>query len=94
MPTYEYKCKVCGNIQEEIHNISELPQVKCLVCNGECEKIFATRGNFVLKGCDWPSQSARIKQQMLEKNKRMKLKMIEREKSGEGVTRVSQINGD
>jgi hypothetical protein len=47
--------------------------------------------NFVLKGGDWPSQGFRIKDQMTKKNKHLKTKMIEREKSGEGVTKMSDI---
>lgn len=89
MPLYEYKCKTCGNVQEILHGISEvIDEVKCQLCDGICEKIFSFSSNFVLKGNDWPSHGSRIKNQMSKKNERMKSKMIEREKSGEGITKI------
>ena len=37
MPTYDYKCPKCGHIQEEFHNMSEDPEIKC----SECENIMS-----------------------------------------------------
>jgi putative FmdB family regulatory protein len=91
MPTYEYECTKCHNVQEEFHSILTTPAVKCLICKEACEKIFSVNGNFVLKGGDWPSQGFRLKQQMLKKNERMKNKMTERTNAGQGITRSSQL---
>ena len=91
MPTYDYKCKECSSVQEEFHSISSNLEIKCKVCNIECEKIFSSEGNFVLKGDGWPSQSSRIKSSMTKKNKKLRTKMIDREKSNEAVNKMSDL---
>ncbi len=91
MPTYEYQCKECGNVQEQMHGITATPKVTCEICSGDCERLFSLNKNFVLKGNDWPSQSFRMKDQMKKKNDKMKTKMIERERSGEGATKLADI---
>ncbi len=91
MPTYDYKCVKCSNVQEEVHSITLTPDIKCSVCGEHCERVFSGNGNFILKGSDWPSQGFKLKEQMKKKNSRMKTKMIEREHSGEGVTRLADI---
>lgn len=88
MPTYEYQCKICMNVQEVFHSMMSTPEVSCEVCKGACEKIFTPTTNFI---CDGPSQNFRLKSQMLQKNARMKTKMIDRERSGEGATKMSDI---
>lgn len=88
MPTYEYKCLSCGNIQEEIHSISSNPQISCSKCGSNSEKIFSPSGNFILKGGDWTSYNSRIKNDMKRKNTTMKGIMKERESSGEGMGRI------
>jgi putative FmdB family regulatory protein len=91
MPTYDYQCKKCGNIQEEFHSINDKPSILCKVCNSECEKIFSTGGTFLLQGNDWPSTNARLKQSMLAKNSRMNSKMIEKHHAGESVNSISDL---
>lgn len=91
MPTYEYKCGKCGNIQEEMHGITASLEIDCNICGNVCQRIFSVNTNFVLKGGDWPSQGLRIKNQMTKKNNCMKTKMIEREKSGEGASGMSDL---
>jgi len=91
MPTYEYQCKECGEVQEVMHGITATPEINCNICKGSCQKIFSLNTNFVLKGGDWPSQGFRMKEQMSKKNNRMKAKMVEREKSGEAVTKKSDL---
>jgi len=92
MPTYVYECKSCKNVQEEDHSITISPKISCILCSSECEKKFVPNGNFILKGSDWPSQSFKMKDQMSEKNAKMKTKMVERERSGEGVKKLSDLN--
>lgn len=32
MPTYNYECEKCGNVQEEFHGMMESPKIKCTKC--------------------------------------------------------------
>jgi putative FmdB family regulatory protein len=32
MPTYNYICEKCNNVQEEYHMMSENPKIKCVKC--------------------------------------------------------------
>jgi len=91
MPTYDYRCLSCSNVQEEFHSINDKPKILCKACNSECEKIFSSSGSFILKGNDWPSTNAKLKQSMLEKNSRMKSKMSEKHLSGESVSHISDL---
>lgn len=50
MPTYEYKCKKCGNIFEKFQSITEEPIKKCKSCNGEVYRLISKNANFILKG--------------------------------------------
>jgi putative FmdB family regulatory protein len=91
MPTYTYKCVQCDHEQEEFHSHKEQPEIKCEVCQGRCEKQFTPNGSFILKGGGFPSHEFKLKSEMLAKNDRMKLKMHDREKSGEGVKTLSDL---
>jgi len=50
MPTYEYKCKKCGNTFEKFQSITEDPIKNCKTCNGEVYRLISKNGNFILKG--------------------------------------------
>ena len=50
MPTYEYKCKKCGNAFEKFQSITAAPIEKCKNCDGEVYKLISKNGNFILKG--------------------------------------------
>lgn len=91
MSTYEYSCKTCGFVQEEVHSIMSSPEIKCNVCGNQCEKLFTPTTNFILKGNDWPSRDFRMKSEMTKKNIKMKSKMVDRENSGEGVTKMADL---
>lgn len=91
MPTYDYQCQKCGNIQEEFHSISQSPEIKCKECNELCKKIFAGSTNFILKGDGFPSTSYKIKRSMSEKNKKMGSRMTERKMAGEGVSNIGDL---
>jgi putative FmdB family regulatory protein len=49
---YDYRCKVCGNIQEVKHGMSEEPEVVCSACGStETKKYLGnTTMKFILKG--------------------------------------------
>jgi putative FmdB family regulatory protein len=50
MPTYEYKCKKCGNTFEKFQSIVEEPVKICKKCNGEVNRLISKNGNIILKG--------------------------------------------
>jgi putative FmdB family regulatory protein len=50
MPTYEYKCKQCGNTFEKFQSITENPIKNCKKCEGEVYRLISKNGNFILKG--------------------------------------------
>lgn len=50
MPTYEYKCKQCGNTFEKFQSITENPIKNCKKCGGEVYRLISKNGNFILKG--------------------------------------------
>ena len=91
MPTYEYQCKSCNWIQEEMHSIKDTQKIICAKCGSLSIKKFSLNTNFILKGSDWPDKERKTKKQMTDKNKRMKSKMVEREKSGEAVKTLSDL---
>lgn len=39
MPRYDYRCKLCEQILEVIHNINEEVSPKCPKCDGDMAKI-------------------------------------------------------
>ena len=50
MPTYEYKCKKCGNTFEKFQSITQNPITNCKTCNGEVYRLISKNRNFILKG--------------------------------------------
>ena len=40
MPVYEYRCRSCGNTQEEIQPMGAPPPGPCKVCGRELRRIF------------------------------------------------------
>jgi putative FmdB family regulatory protein len=53
MPFYEYQCKTCGHITEELQKMSDPPLTICPDCGKEAlEKIVSMTG-FQLTGTGW-----------------------------------------
>lgn len=50
MPTYTYRCKSCGETQDEFHAISAKPRIKCNACGGSCKKMLGTGAGVIFKG--------------------------------------------
>ena len=69
MPTYEYKCKKCGNIFEKFQSITEDPIKKCKNCDGEVYRLISKNGNFILKGSGYYSTDNRNGSYKPEKKK-------------------------
>ena len=59
MPTYEYKCKKCGNTFEKFQSITEDPIKKCKSCGGDVYRLISKNGNFILKGSGYYSTDNR-----------------------------------
>ncbi|HBY56364.1 MAG TPA: FmdB family transcriptional regulator [Candidatus Atribacteria bacterium] len=59
MPTYEYKCKKCGNTFEKFQSITEEPIRNCKTCDGEVYRLISKNGNFILKGSGFYSTDYR-----------------------------------
>jgi putative FmdB family regulatory protein len=50
MPTYEYKCKKCGNVFEVFHSMSSDPVKSCPKCGGEVKKLIGAGAGTIFKG--------------------------------------------
>ncbi|RKZ00890.1 MAG: zinc ribbon domain-containing protein [Candidatus Hydrothermota bacterium] len=50
MPLYEYRCKQCGYIFEELVAPGEPEPKRCPKCGGEVERMFSRGVGFVFKG--------------------------------------------
>lgn len=82
MPTYDYFCKACGKVQEEIHFMNEKPEIKCSVCKSPMEKMFTPNiGGFVLKG---GSEAIHWKEKRNRMTKRESLGQKQRDRYGSG----------
>lgn len=52
MPIYEYECKKCGRITEELQGFNDPPLKKCKECKGKLEKLISL-SSFQLTGTGW-----------------------------------------
>lgn len=50
MPTYDYRCGICGHIHELFTTMSDDKLKKCPKCNRRKAKRLISKGNFILKG--------------------------------------------
>jgi len=69
MPTYEYKCKKCGNTFEKFQSITADPIKSCKTCNGEVYRLISKNGNFILKGGGYYSTDNRSNNYKSEKKR-------------------------
>ena len=69
MPTYEYKCKKCGNTFEKFQSITEDPIKKCKSCGGDVYRLISKNGNFILKGSGYYSTDNRSSNYKPEKKR-------------------------
>jgi len=54
MPTYEYHCKECEFVWEEVQKMSEKPLTTCPNCEEEsAERLVSGGQGFILKGGGW-----------------------------------------
>ena len=90
MPTYEYKCKKCGNTFEKFQSITADPIKKCKVCDGEVYRLISKNGNFILKGSGYYSTDNRSNNYKSEK-KRLSASSIEGQEKKE-ISKKSDSN--
>ncbi|XDD49256.1 FmdB family zinc ribbon protein [Leptospira sp. WS92.C1] len=52
MPTYDYKCKACGQIFEHFHSMKDDPIKDCLLCGkkGEVDRMISNGSGIIFKG--------------------------------------------
>jgi len=51
MPIYEYQCKNCGHILDELQSIKEPPLLTCPKCKKDTlERLIGTGGGLIFKG--------------------------------------------
>jgi putative FmdB family regulatory protein len=50
MPTYEYKCKDCGQRFETFQSITAEPLRDCPVCGGEVQRLIGAGNGLIFKG--------------------------------------------
>ena len=65
MPIYEYICKKCGVVSEQIHGMSETPRVKCEKCGGVSERKISS-GAVIFKGSGFYTTDYGKKSQLSE----------------------------
>jgi len=80
MPTYEYKCKKCGNAFEKFQSITADPIKKCKICNGEVYRLISKNVNFILKGKGYYSTDNRNSSYKSEKEGLIPSSIKEQEK--------------
>ncbi len=50
MPTYEYKCEVCGYLFEKLQSMKSDPIKKCPKCNGNVKRLISGGVGVISKG--------------------------------------------
>ena len=50
MPTYDYKCKKCGNVFEVFHSMNSDPVKTCPKCGGEVKKQIGAGAGTIFNG--------------------------------------------
>ena len=50
MPTYEYKCSVCGHTFEMFQSMKDEPLKVCPKCCGEVRRLIGTGAGLIFKG--------------------------------------------
>lgn len=64
MPTYDYKCRDCGNIFEVFQSMTAPKLRKCPRCGGKLKRLLGAGAGIIFKGSgfyatDYPSESYR-----------------------------------
>ena len=85
---YEYECKNCGNIQEEIHGMNENPEIKCSKCQTIMQRIITGGTGIIFKGGGWTTSDSKFSQSMKSKSEKAKKKMYDH---NQPITKMSDL---
>jgi putative FmdB family regulatory protein len=55
MPTYEYRCRVCGHEFEALQRITEKPLTQCPKCGKKVERLISAGVGVIFKGSGYYS---------------------------------------
>lgn len=94
MPTYEYRCKACGDFELDMPVSEYVPDPACPTCGVASRRVFLSPPNFNLPGDDWTSKNLRIAKQMEAKNRRMKAITEERKRDEPMVKLLPNVGGE
>jgi putative FmdB family regulatory protein len=50
MPTYEYKCQICGYSFEKFQSMKDKPLETCPECNGKVQRMIGGGAGIIFKG--------------------------------------------
>jgi len=50
MPTYEYRCDVCGYLFEKFQRMKDKPVAKCPKCGGKVRRLISSGFGVIIKG--------------------------------------------
>lgn len=50
MAVYDYRCKECGNVQEERHSVKDDPTIVCLTCGSSNTRRMVAATRTLFKG--------------------------------------------
>lgn len=91
MPSYDYRCRECGSVQEEIHSIKIDPDVVCNSCGKKgMERLISRNITGFITG-DTEAKLWKEKRHRNQKNKELAVKQIDR--YGSGPTLVPNVEG-
>ena len=91
MARYDYKCKTCERVEEQIHFMDERPEIRCSICGGIMEKQFTPNiAGFVIKG---GSEAIHWKEKRNRMSKRETLGQKQRERYGSGAKIQPNVAG-
>ena len=81
MPEYDYKCDHCDHIVQEIRSIHDDTELVCGGCGDPMHRII-TSCNFILQGNGWTGRDTVEKKERIERSKKMKTVMKDKESAG------------
>jgi len=78
MAMYDYKCRKCERVQEDVqHSMMEEPEIKCPDCGENMSKLITCGSGIIFKGDGWAGTGIKEKTQRIEKSNKLSRKMRE-----------------
>ena len=82
MPTYEYRCKDCGNHLEVVQSFNDEPLTECPACKGTLRKVFGSIG-ITFKGSGFYKTDSRSSSSKKSESKQSESKSSETSSSSD-----------